>query len=355
MRNHPYRTAPARAFWSRSVASNWNPADLISENEHLIRKDDVVMSAGSCFAANIAPYLTRAGLKYLRTEQPHPDFANGASDNFGYDKYSAAYGNIYTARQLLQLLDRSIGAFKPAEDRWQDDTRWIDPFRPGLRYPAGSEREFDVLTQYHLAKTKEAFERADVFIFTLGLTEAWVSTIDGAVFPVCPGTVSGQFSEERHEFKNFSVDEVASDLVQFVVGVRKINPKLKIILTVSSVPLTATATNDHVLSATIYSKSVLRVACELVTKQQSVRYFPAYEIVTGPQAPDNFFSPDRRSVTKMAVDTVMHALLSHCEAGSIGNESGAISPKAQVSELAGLVERYECEEQALDNLYSYER
>jgi hypothetical protein len=137
--------------------------------------------------------------------------------------------------------------------------------------------------------------------------------------------------------------------------VRKINPKLKIILTVSPVPLTATATNDHVLSATIYSKSVLRVACELVTKQQSVRYFPAYEIVTGPQAPDNFFSPDRRNVTKMAVDTVMHALLSHCEAGSIGNESGAISPKAQVSELAGLVERYECEEQALDNLYSYER
>ena len=35
-------------------------------------------------------------------------------------------------------------------------------------------------------------------------------------------------------------------------------PKLRILLTVSPVPLTATAGDDHVLLATTYSKSVLR-------------------------------------------------------------------------------------------------
>jgi hypothetical protein len=54
------------------------------------------------------PSLEQAGFTYLRTEAMHPAFADLPEERFGYSRYSAAYGNVYTARQLLQLLKRAL-------------------------------------------------------------------------------------------------------------------------------------------------------------------------------------------------------------------------------------------------------
>jgi len=170
---------------------------------------------------------------------------------------------------MLQLLQRCLGQFHPSEDRWQSPNGVIDPFRPGLRYPAASNREFDLLTAQHIERTLTGLRQANVFVFTLGLTEAWISTIDGAVFPACPGTVAGSFDPQRHAFKNFSVAEVVADLETFISLLRSINPEVRIILTVSPVPLVATATGRHVLAATLYSKSVLRAAAGEITARDS--------------------------------------------------------------------------------------
>ena len=106
--------------------------------------------------------------------------------------------------------------------------------------------------------------------------------MDGAVFSACPGTVAGSFDPDRHEFRNFDAAEATADLLEFTWLLRSINPGVRIILTVSPVPLIATATGDHVLTASIYSKSVLRVAAaELARLEPEIAYFPAYEIVTG--------------------------------------------------------------------------
>ncbi len=346
---NPYRTAPSRSFWSRSVAGDWQPADLVAGEGPLIRKGDTVASAGSCFAANIVPYLQRAGFNYLRTEARNPAFAHVEPERLGYDNFSAAYGNIYTARQLLQLIQRCLGTFRPAEDRWQLSETIVDPFRPGLRYPAASHREFDLLTAQHLRRTLGALCGARVFIFTLGLTETWVSRIDGAVFPACPGTVAGSFDPERHEFKNFAVGEVVADLDQFFLLLRELNPELRMILTVSPVPLVATATGQHVLTASTYSKSVLRVAAsEISARHADVIYFPAYEIVTGPQAPKHFFDFNRRNVTTEAIDAVMEAFLARCEIdGAAAIAAGDAVPEASSAFSAALAEA-ECEEVMAD-------
>ena len=58
------------------------------------------------------------------------------------------------------------------------------------------------MTRQHLDCVLAAFRQASVFVFTLGLTEAWVSRADGAVFPACPGTVAGSFDAGRHHFHN---------------------------------------------------------------------------------------------------------------------------------------------------------
>ena len=82
---------------------------------------------------------------------------------------------------------------------------------------------------------------------------------------------------------------------------------MRILLTVSPVPLTATASTQHVLAATVYSKSVLRAAAgELYSLHQDVDYFPSYEIVASPFLRTKFFEKNMRSVSKRGVDLVMH-------------------------------------------------
>ncbi|AHK42206.1 hypothetical protein OV14_0044 [Ensifer adhaerens OV14] len=325
---------------------NYDAADLISADKMLIKKSDKVISAGSCFASNLVPYLEKSGLTYHRTEVVHPAFSDNADEELGYAKFSAAYGNIYTVRQLLQLLRRCRGQFSPLESYWIDMGTLIDPYRPGLKHRARSVQEFHALTRQHLQKTLQAFKEATVFVLTLGLTEGWVSKADGAVFPACPGVVSGQYDAQQHEFHNFTVAEVEQDLATFITEIREINPGLKFIVTVSPVSLVATATSSHVLCASTYSKSVLRVAAESAANRfKDVTYFPAYEIVTGPQAPDTFFQGGKRDVTPEAVHAVMNALLAHCEVdGQIKKEAKVAAP-VRISEM--LVDA-ECEEVMAD-------
>ena len=77
-------------------------------------------------------------------------------------------------------------------------------------------------------------------------------------------------------------------------------------LTVSPVPLTATASGQHVLTATMHSKSLLRaVASTLVQGQTRVDYFPSYEIITHPAYRGRFYAPNLRSVRPEGVDHVM--------------------------------------------------
>jgi len=348
---HPYQSAPARSFWSRSVSSNFDPRRVADHDGPLIRPGEPVASAGSCFASNLVPFLEGAGFQYLRTESRHPAFSNVRPENLGYENFSAAYGNIYTPRQLLQLLRRCLGSFKPAEDRWHTDAGVIDPFRPGLRYHALTDREFDLLSAQHLRAVRRVFQEAKVFIFTLGLTEAWVSRLDGAVFPACPGTIAGTFDEARHAFVNFSVHEVTSDLDAFVTELSAVNREVRIILTVSPVPLVATATGKHVLTSSTYSKAVLRASAEeIVERHAVVSYFPAFEIVTGPQAPDAYMEADRRNVTQEAIGSVMTAFLAACQAP---DESARLmnAPRQEqdsASQLSRMLSQAECEEQMAD-------
>ena len=325
--SHPYLNQPDDAFWSRAVVNSFNPKSVAANFTGILKKGDKVVSAGSCFASNLVPYLSEVEVDYLYTEKiPHTFSELG--ENLGYANFSAAYGNIYTARQLRQLYERAIGEFIPIEDRWFQDNTVIDPFRPGLKFPAESEKEFEFLTTSHLSAVRKAFEAADVFVFTLGLTESWVHKVDGATYPACPGVIAGTFDNEKYEFKNFSLSEIVSDIEIFIDLVRKRNPDLRIILTVSPVPLVATATRNHVLHASIYSKSVLRIAAENVTNSiEAVHYFPAYELITGPQAPDSFFEPDKRNVSKAGVDFVMSSLVAACGL----NQKANSNPKSNIN------------------------
>jgi hypothetical protein len=274
-----------------------------------ISPTDRIASAGSCFAQRISEALRARGYNYLITEEGPPFTTPEAREALGYGVYSARYGNLYTALQLLQLFERAFGEFEPQEPLWTNaNGRFVDPFRSGVQ-----PRGFDTETacqwdrRSHLKAAKRVFEEADVFTFTLGLTESWLSAVDGAVFPNAPGSgLGGQYDPDRHVFHNFTVAEVVDHLDRFIVKLAKVNPNVRIILTVSPVPLIATFEPRHVLQSTVYSKSVLRVACdEIIRRHPHVSYFASYEIVTATGDSASAFLADRRAVSDATVDHVI--------------------------------------------------
>jgi hypothetical protein len=356
VKTHPYKSIPDIAFWRRSVAAP-APADVdpVGIFDLRIRPETKVATAGSCFAQHIARHLRKSGFNYYVVEEGHPILPSEVRDKHHYGMFSARYGNIYTARQLLQLFHRAYGRFSPSEDAWvEEDSSVLDPYRPTVQ-PRGfiSVAEMHADRSQHLAAVRCMFETLDVFVFTLGLTECWMSRTDGAVFPLCPGVEGGKFIPDQHVFHNQDVSEVVADMMEFVEELRQVNSGAQIILTVSPVPLMATADpGAHVLSATTYSKSVLRVAAEILRRQFShVHYFPSYEIITGSFSRGRYFAEDLRGVTEEGVSHVMRLFLHHATANSTANLPAAKQrPVAEDDFLAraeALVE-VECDEIALD-------
>ncbi len=267
MSAHPYSSLPPYAFWRRSVAEpEISEVDPVVVGKFKIQPTDKVATGGSCFAQHIARHLAASGFHYLVTETAHPRVA-ALAQAFNYGTYSARYGNLYTARQLLQLFHRAYGLFAPKEDSWISGKGEVkDAFRPEIQ-PGGfaSLRELHLDRAQHFTAVRTMVESLDVFVFTLGLTEAWVSKEDGAVFPICPGVAGGQFDPDRHEFVNFGVDEVVTDLNAAIKFIKDRNPKARFVITVSPVPLKATAAGQSVLVSTALSKAILRVAAEQVS------------------------------------------------------------------------------------------
>ena len=348
-RANPYSSAPDYRRWSKSVAAKGAAADPLVRWPYQIKRTDRIATAGSCFAQHIARYLQRSGYNFLQCEPAHPILSPEIAETFGYTQYSARFGNIYSARQLLQLFQRAFGQFEPEEPVWKSaDGRYFDPLRPSIQ-PRGfaTLAEFNADRRQHMAAVRKMFEDLDIFVFTLGLTETWVSAIDGTAFPVCPGTVAGEFDPERHVYLNFSTSDVIADLEAFIAGLRLINPRARIILSVSPVPLAATAEDRSVLVSTVYSKSVLRCAAEQVSALDSVDYFPSYEIITGPQSRGRFFADDLRSVTEDGVAQVMSVFFRHV-AGEPFLERSEPAKADEFNDTLQAVVDALCDEAALD-------
>lgn len=317
-KSHPYKGLPDAAFWRESVASiPVASLDPVRQVPFGIGKEDKVATAGSCFAQHISKRLRKGGFHFLITEEPASSADDAQARGF-YD-FSARYGNIYTSRQLVQLFDRAFGFFTPLEEHWAlDGGRFCDPFRPRIE-PEGfaSLEALRQDRQRHLQAVRRMFEELDVFVFTLGLTECWISKLDGAAYPLAPGVSGGQFDAGRYAFVNLTVEEIVKDLQAFIGRLRLVNPKARMILTVSPVPLAATYSEEHVLVATTYSKSVLRVAAEMIERaNEGVLYFPSYEIITGAHARGSYFAEDLRSVTEAGVSHVMQVFMNRMITGS---------------------------------------
>jgi len=312
---NPYQGLSPSSFWKTGVAQE-NPflIEGIYQKKFDILPTTKIAAAGSCFAQHISRHLTKNGYRVLDVEPPPPGLTPSHHQRYGYSMYSGRYGNIYTVRQLLQLVQEVAGERQPHDYVWEKDGRFFDALRPAVE-PDGLESAQDVIDHrsFHTSRLRDLFKTFDLFIFTLGLTEMWVHKESGTVYPTAPGTIAGKFNPEVYKFENAGFSSINSDFRQFMKTMRKLRSKpFNILLTVSPVPLTATASGKHVLVSTVRSKSILRTIASTWSERESIDYFPSYEIITNPRLNSVAYEDNLRSIRVEAVESVMkHFFLQH--------------------------------------------
>ena len=297
--------------WGKLIEENYENDEFLyitDKSKFKIDNNTKVSTAGSCFAQKISTNLIKYGFNFHITE-PGPLFLNKEElAKYSYREYSARYGNIYSTMQLYQLVNTAFNKFESIDKFWKNKDKFYDPFRPRIQ-PNGFD-SLDELNQdrkSHLCSVRELFESTDVFIFTLGLTEVWINSIDNSVYPTCPGRGYGEFDPDIHIFENLSFEKNVYYLSECIDLITKINPKIKFILTVSPVPLAATMEKRNIIQSTTYSKSTLRSVAEYITNNyENVDYFQSYEIIVNPYKSIDYFEKDRRSVNSMGVERVMN-------------------------------------------------
>jgi hypothetical protein len=360
----PFIGLPDRQFWKHDPGiADHRLFDPVSDIPFTITASDRVVTAGSCFAQHVGRRLAAAGFQHFIAEPAHPVVPEAVATRFNYGMFSCRYGNVYTARQLLQLLRRAYGEYVPAARSWPlapgRGRRVVDPFRPRIQ-PDGFSSEAELLADrdHHFYRVRHAIETMDVFVFTLGLTEAWEDRRDGAIYPLAPGVSGGNFDPEVVGFRNFDEAETADDLIAALAFIRARNPRVRVVLTVSPVPLNATYEDRHVFVSTTWSKAALRIAAERGRRAfEGCTYFPSYEIITAPHVRGQYYDDTCREVTASGVDHVMGLFLRHFAgvepatvteqqaspaAGPVGLSADRQSERERVFEVL-------CDEQAITN------
>lgn len=293
----PYDKDCKESFWKTAVATVNPECEVFKKVAPIldVSKAHKLVSAGSCFAQHIGKWLTENQYNYIRSQINSEEIS------------SFAFGNIYTPASLTQWFLKSeteLSEFSVFLD--EKNGRWYDLLLPNLNATGYTSKE-DLLDlrKRVISEAKSNLENANFFIFTLGLIEIWIDG-NGVCYPVCPGLKLGDFDNNKYSLKVFNYFEIYNDVILLLEEIKKINPRINFILTVSPVPLTATATDQHILKANTYSKSVLRaVAGELSEIRSDVDYFPSFDLITTPLQNDFRFLENRRTVSKRGVAFVM--------------------------------------------------
>ena len=143
-----------------------------------------------------------------------------------------------------------------------------------------------------LVATDEAPQTA---VFTLGTNHVYILNETGEIVDNCRKRPQQLFTE-----RELSVDECADYLREAIATLHKINPSVRIIITVSPIRYAKYGFHGSQLS-----KATLLLAADKLTKEMdNVVYFPAYEIVNDELRDYRFYREDMLHPTDQAVEYI---------------------------------------------------
>jgi tetratricopeptide (TPR) repeat protein len=240
---------PARIRqWPGRAVYFENPRELIrrfvlgrAPKTPMVEPDDVFVTLGSCFAQNLGLQLREMGRKVHAQE-------------IGEDVNST-----YANRYLLE---------------------WIESGPVDVPTQA-IEAAYGPLVREEM---RSKIAESDVFVITLGVSPCFFRKDTGEfALVISKNAIARQQFYSEHVMRTTGVAENVENLRRILAAVTRLARRTpKFVLTVSPVPLGGTTERESAVVADCVSKSILRVAADVVCATESDRqvvYWPSFEIV----------------------------------------------------------------------------
>ena len=318
---------PGDVAWDNVIGSRWSrwsdgrdPGDPESAHARIaagivlpgvsptfrLAADDVFFCIGSCFARNIEEHLIYRRLRVISRAVP-----------FG-DRVGRVNGivNKYAPASILNELRWSLDGVRFPEDSLIEEDGAYRDLHLAARAPAkpwdeALERRTQI--RHYFGRLREA----TVVVITLGLVEAWYDGHAGTMLNAAPSVgmvrrFPGRFRLVVTDYaQNVRILREIYDLL-----IRHLAPSVRIVVTVSPVPMSETFTGRDVVVANTYSKSTLRAAAEdSVREYPNVDYYPSYESIVVSNRALTYHPADDLHVLDAAVRLVAEHFLRTYGAG----------------------------------------
>ena len=137
---------------------------------------------------------------------------------------------------------------------------------------------------------------SDVFILTLGVAPAFFDRATGDFVLPRPTALNSRVLAEKYFYRTTSVKDNVDNVLHVIKFIRDLAPRIKIIVTVSPVPLLASFEYKSAVQADCLSKSTMRLVAHEVVNNSNIAdilYWPSFEIFrwAGSQS-SNYFAAD---------------------------------------------------------------
>jgi hypothetical protein len=245
----------------------------IAPQERQLARTARVLTVGSCFADSIGSRLRLNKINALVNP----------------------FGTVFQPLALAQLLRAAAGE----EQDWQQHLveargRWQSY---DFHSTIGAESPVELLQtiQETVRRVGDFVRTADAVVLTLGTAWAYRLRETGELVSNLHKMPASLFEKEL-----LTADEIVNGLAEVHALLRRVNPNIRIVLTVSPV--------RHVkdtLPLNAVSKSVLRVACHYLSELlPGVSYFPAYELLTDELRDYRFYAADMLHPSEVAEEYI---------------------------------------------------
>lgn len=271
--------------------------------------NEPIASVGTCFAEEISRYLLSNSMvgKYLLLEKNQFNF-------------SANWGRVYTIKNFSQIVSYSLDSDFPVLIE-EHEGLYFDPLRErGVGAYQTYEQAKNSINK-HRELSRKVFTSAKWLVITLGQNEGWQDQELNIFFGGTPSLSLREKFIDRFSVKEFSYEENLIEIESSLEKIKKINPNINFILTVSPVACGASFLYESVVEAAWAGKAILRsIAHEVVRRQPNcVQYFPSFEMVVA-YNPKSYMA-DNRHVKRSKVKQIFNLLGDVLQKKNIQNQT----------------------------------
>lgn len=231
---------------------------------------------GSCFSQNIGSRLSQRG----------------------WDVAVNPCGVLYNPLSIVSLIRLALSGVEPDIKYDEVSGRWFSWDFSTLFSHSDKARAKELMNK-GLQAMKEYIQSSQAVVITLGTSYVFRHLAEDRVVANCH-----KFPADTFQRYIVSIEEIMQQLRSAIALMRKYNPDLRVIYTVSPVRHIADGFQGN-----MNSKARLLIACEALTDDALVEYFPAYEIVNDDLRDYRFYEADMIHPSAVAADYILEKFL----------------------------------------------